>query len=188
MCGSITLLPALLGFVGLNIDRFGLPHRRSAPRPSPRRSRCGTGGRARCSAARGRRSLAGLVILLLLAVPFLSLRLGMADAGNQPTSDTTRRAYDLLAEGFGPGFNGPLLIVADQQGGTSTQADVARLHDAVTQVPGVAFVSPAIPNPAGDTVVIQVFPTSAPARRRDDRADPSPARPTSCLRRPTAPT
>ena len=86
----------------------------------------------------------------------------MADAGNQPTTDTTRRAYDLLAEGFGPGFNGPLLVVADQQGGTSTKADVARLHDALTQVPGVAFVSPAIPNPAGDTAVIQVFPTSAP--------------------------
>ena len=52
--------------------------------------------------------------------------------------------------------------MADQQGGTSTKADVARLHDALTQVPGVAFVSPAIPNPAGDTAVIQVFPTSAP--------------------------
>src|SRR4029077_19265587 len=61
-------------------------------------------------------ALAGLVILLVLALPVFSLRLGVADAGNDPTSQTTRRAYDLLASGFGPGSSGPLLVVAELDG------------------------------------------------------------------------
>ena len=163
MLGSITLLPALLGFVGLNIDRFGLPHRKKHEAAAAQKESLWHRWARTVQRRPWPPFAGGLLILVLLAAPFFSLRLGMADAGNQPTTDTTRRAYDLLAEGFGPGFNGPLLVVADQQGGTSTKADVARLHDAaLTQVPGVAFVSPAIPNPAGDTAVIQVFPTSAP--------------------------
>ena len=162
MLGSITLLPALLGFVGLNIDRFGLPHRKKREAAAAQKESLWHRWARTVQRRPWPPFAGGLLILVLLAAPFFSLRLGMADAGNQPTTDTTRRAYDLLAEGFGPGFNGPLLVVADQQGGTSTRADVARLHDALTQVPGVAFVSPAIPNPAGDTAVIQVFPTSAP--------------------------
>ena len=66
--------------------------------------------------ARGPLALAGLAILLVLAVPVFSLRLGVADAGNDPTSQTTRRAYDLLASGFGPGSSGPLLVVAEIDG------------------------------------------------------------------------
>ncbi len=160
MLGSITLLPALLGFVGRNVDRFALPHRKKDD------------GLARetfwhrWSRTVQRRPwppfIGGLVVVLLLAAPVFSIRLGMADAGNQPTSDTTRRAYDLLAEGFGPGFNGPLLVVADLQGGTSTQGEVEHLREALNQTPGVAFVTPAIPNPDGDTVLIQVYPTTSP--------------------------
>ena len=160
MLGSITLLPALLGFVGRNVDRFGLPRRKKDD------------GLARetfwhrWARTVQRRPwpplIGGLVVVLLLAAPVFSLRLGMADAGNQPTSDTTRRAYDMLAEGFGPGFNGPLLVVADLQGGNGTQGEVEDLREALTQTPGVAFVTPAIPNPNGDTVLIQVYPTTAP--------------------------
>ncbi len=160
MLGSITLLPALLGFVGRNVDRFGLPHRKKddgVERETFWHRWARTVQRRPWPPLIG-----GLVVVLLLAAPVFSLRLGMADAGNQPTSDTTRRAYDVLAEGFGPGFNGPLLLVADLQGGNSTQGEIEHLREAVTQTPGVAFVTPAIPNPDGDTVLIQVYPTTSP--------------------------
>jgi RND superfamily putative drug exporter len=111
MLASVTLLPAVLGFVGLNIDKFALPWTK----------RSTTGGRAtvayRWSRLIQRRpwtfALAGLVMLVLVALPVFSIRLGNSDAGNNPKSDTTRVAYDLLGKGFGPGFNGPLLVAVE---------------------------------------------------------------------------
>ena len=109
MLASVTLLPAVLGFVGETIDKFALPH-------AKRRTATSDSMWVRWSQTLQRRpwtaALAGLVILLVLAIPVFALRLGVADAGNDPTSQTTRRAYDLLAEGFGPGSSGPLLVVA----------------------------------------------------------------------------
>jgi RND superfamily putative drug exporter len=115
MLASVTLLPAALGFVRGNIDRLGLPHRASST----------ANGRQtvwhRWSRVIQRRpwpaALAGLAILLVLAVPVFSMRLGFSDAGNRSESDTTRRAYDLISEGFGPGFNGPFLLAAETPGG-----------------------------------------------------------------------
>src|SRR5439155_24773131 len=106
--------------------------------------------------------VAALVVLGVLAAPALSLRLGFGDAGNNSTSDTTRRAYDLLSTGFGPGFNGPLLVAAETPGGQQDMAALARLSDTLKQTPGVAFVSPVIPNAQGDAAIIQVVPTTAP--------------------------
>ncbi|MDQ4131761.1 MAG: MMPL family transporter, partial [Actinomycetota bacterium] len=106
---------------------------------------------------------AGAVALLVLAVPTLSLRLGFSDESNYPDDTTTKRAYDLLVAGFGPGFNGPLILAADVPPGT----DVARL-DAVTRAaatdPGVAFVSPArLDDPARPTAALwNLVPTSGP--------------------------
>ena len=107
MLASVTLLPALLGFVGRNIDKFGLPHRKR-PEGEIKES-----GWTRWSHVIQRHpwpaAILGLVFLLVLAIPLLSMRLGFTDAGNRPESDTTRQAYDLVADGFGAGFNGPLL-------------------------------------------------------------------------------
>ena len=160
MLASITLLPALLGFVGTNIDRLGLPHRNKATRP----------GRTtfwyRWSRTLQRRpgiaATAGLVILLVLAAPALAMRLGIGDAGNRPTTDTTRIAYDTLARGFGPGFNGPLVLAVEMPAGAGDAATLARLEADLAATPGVAAATPAQANTDGSAAVLQVFPTTAP--------------------------
>jgi len=159
MLAAVTLLPAVLGFVGPNIDKLGLPHRRRAE-----------GGHHLSMWYRWSRVIqrhpwpplvAGAIALLVLASPIFSLRLGFGDAGNRETSDTTRRAYDLLSEGFGPGFNGPLLLAAETPGGDDL--DVLRsLTGVLNRTDGVAFATEPIPNEAGDAAILQVFPTSAP--------------------------
>ena len=159
MLASLTLLPAVLGFVGHNIDRLALPTR-------SREARTAGSFWFRWSRVVQRYPwpalLAGLTVLVALAIPVFSMRLGFADAGNGPRSDTTRRAYDLLSQGFGPGFNGPLLIAAETPGGPSDVAAMRRLSDQLNQTPGVAFASPPIPNQQGDAAIIQVFPATAP--------------------------
>ncbi|HEU5152535.1 MAG TPA: MMPL family transporter [Iamia sp.] len=158
MVASVTLLPALLGFVGRGIDRLGLPHRhRSGDSAS-----AGLG--LRWSRVVQRRpvaaALVGFVLLGLLAAPALSMRLGFGDAGNRPTTDTTRRAYDLLAEGFGPGANGPLLLAATVPDGAGDA--LPGIVEAVAAADGVARTTPPIPNETGDVVLVQVVPDSAP--------------------------
>ena len=99
------------------------------------------------------------VVMVVLAIPVLSLRLGSSDQGNDPASSTTRQAYDLLAEGFGPGFNGPLELV----GTTTSRADLAALTKLAATLrtePGVATVSPPIPGKGA--AVISVVPTTSP--------------------------
>src|SRR5829696_6749605 len=109
MAASVTLLPALLGFVGHRIDRLRIPGLRPA-------ATTGYGLGARWSRIVQRRPrtalLAGLLILGVLALPFLGIRYGFPDAGNDREGTTTRQAYDMLDDGFGPGANGPLLLVA----------------------------------------------------------------------------
>lgn len=157
---SVTFLPALLGFVGHNIDRLRVPglHRKeNATRESIwfRWSRV-------VQRVPWVAFVAGLAVLLVFALPFLSLREGFADNGNNPTSDTTRRAFDTLSDGFGPGFNGPLIVAARvPDGPESLDALQQRLPD----VRGVAQVSPVVAGPDGTTAVIQVIPTSAPQSR-----------------------
>jgi RND superfamily putative drug exporter len=90
------------------------------------------------------------------------MRLAFTDAGNDPTSFTTRQAYDLLAQGFGPGFNGPLVLVAQVPAGAGGRDAVQRLDTAVSQSSGVAFATPAEFNAAGDTAVIVAYPTTSP--------------------------
>jgi RND superfamily putative drug exporter len=158
MLASVTLLPAVLGFVGYKIDKFGLPHRTRA-HTDPRETFW-----YRWSRVLQRRPwtafLAGLVTLLVLSVPVLSMRLGFADAGNRPTTDTTRRAHDLLSDGFGPGFNGPLLLATRISDGSTDGLDA--LVGAVRATEGVAFVSPPQTNAGGDAAIVQVFPETAP--------------------------
>jgi RND superfamily putative drug exporter len=110
------------------------------------------------------RSLAASAgVLLLLAVPVLGLRLGFSDQGNDPVDSTTRQAYDLMAEGFGPGYNGPLLVVAELPEGTSPE-QFTGVTDALAATDGVAIASAPNPNdPTAPTAVLwQVVPTTAP--------------------------
>jgi RND superfamily putative drug exporter len=106
-------------------------------------------------------AIAGLAILTVLATPVFSMRLASSDAGNNPTHDTTRKAYDLLAQGFGKGFNGPLQIVAQLPGG-GDRAALAQVSAAVGADSDVASVAPARLSPNGRTAVFSAFPRSAP--------------------------
>jgi RND superfamily putative drug exporter len=103
-----------------------------------------------------------VLVLLLLAMPFASLRLGQPDDGNDSPGTTTRTAYDRLAEGFGPGFNGPLVLAATTPTDGSGKTTLSRVQRTVAQDPDVAFVSPPQPSPRGDAAVLNVIPKSSP--------------------------
>jgi RND superfamily putative drug exporter len=110
-------------------------------------------------------AVVALFIVVLIALPFFSLRLGSSDQGNDPVGSTTRQAYDLLANGFGPGFNGPLLLVT-QNNGPADQAVLDRLAAAVEKQPGVVdrkIVPLALPEKNDKQVaLLTVYPTSSP--------------------------
>ena len=106
-------------------------------------------------------AIGGTAVLLVLAAPVLGLRLGFSDEGNFAEETTTRKAYDLISEGFGPGANGPLLVVAELSG----PQDLAALNDlssALNRTEGVAFASPAVPSSDGQAAVIRLQPTTGP--------------------------
>jgi putative drug exporter of the RND superfamily len=158
MTAALTLLPAVLSKLGRGIDRWD-------PFGMRRRGRSGPGFWERWAAMIQRRpliaALASLAILLVLASPILALRLGSADAGTDAKGTTTRQAYDLLAKGFGPGFNGPMQIVAQLPSAGDSGA-VAALRAGFVGQPDVAAVAPAIYSPGGKLAVINVFPKTAP--------------------------
>jgi putative drug exporter of the RND superfamily len=153
MTASVTLLPALLAFAGRRVNRLRIPGLGRAAR----------GGRptvaARWSHVVQRRpwaaALAGAAVLLALTAPALGLRLGFPDAGNDRAGTTTRAAYDLLSEGFGPGANGPLIAVGDARA-------LDRATPRLRTLPGVAFVTPARSDRTGETAIVTVIPKSSP--------------------------
>jgi RND superfamily putative drug exporter len=158
---ALTLLPAMLGFAGHAIDRWSIPFFHATD----------TGDTSsvwyRFSEMIQRRplpyALGALAVLLVLSAPVLDLRLGFSDAGNTSEQQHSRRAYDLLAEGFGPGFNGPLLLVFDlKDAGANAQDGIKRVSDAVAGWPGIAVVTPPIPSPSGDAAIVTAIPTAAP--------------------------
>ncbi|HEX3981507.1 MAG TPA: MMPL family transporter [Acidimicrobiales bacterium] len=159
MLAAITLLPAMLGFSGLAIDKLHLPGLlQNAAEPSPR------GFWYRWSRTVQRHpicsGLAALVCLVLLALPFFSMRLAFTDAGNDPTSSTTRQAFDALASGFGPGFNGPLIVAASVPDGRKTTVEAVRA--AVAATPGVVFTTPAQFSASGRDAVMVAYPATSP--------------------------
>ena len=105
--------------------------------------------------------LAGALALAVLIAPVIGLRLGFPDAGNDPTSLTTRRAYDLMTDGFGAGFNGTFVLVADN-GDDDAMATLAELQTTLAATPGVAAVSPPIASPDADAAVITLTPQASP--------------------------
>ncbi|WP_433472449.1 MMPL family transporter [Spirillospora sp. CA-142024] len=161
---ALTLVPALLGFW-----------------PNAVLSRGTRKGRAREAGAGGARwarfvlrfpipvLLAGVAGLGAIAVPALHLQLGMPGDEAKPTSTTERRAYDALADAFGPGFNGPLTVVVDAKGAPDPKAAVRTVSQRIAATGGVVSVSPARFNPVGDTAVLSAVPSTSPtdARTRD---------------------
>lgn len=147
---ALTLLPALLGFAGRRITAASVA----------RRPQLGV----RWGRAIARRPvvalLASAVGLGVVAIPALDLRLGMPTGASAAADSTQRKAYDLLADGFGPGFNGPLTVVVDAPG--RAEAAAAELTRTVAGLDDVTAVTPAITNPAGDTAIFTVIPSSAP--------------------------
>ncbi|MCW2614357.1 MAG: family transporter [Frankiales bacterium] len=170
VAASLTLLPALLGFFGRRV----LPNKlRDRPAADPQDLQQETRGWQRWAAVLDRRpaliGALGLVVMLVVAAPFLHLRLGLGDQGSGPADATTRQGYDLLAEGFGPGFNGPLLVVTDL-GDSADTAATDRLRAALADDGDVAAVSPTVylggaqPGVAapGGIGLTTVYPASAP--------------------------
>ena len=155
MAAAITLLPALLGFVGYRIDRLRLPGLRAPSAVAP-----GSGFAGRWARLVQRRPwwalVSGVVVLGVLALPFLGVRYGFPDAGNDKAGTSTRQAYDMLGSSFGPGANGPLLLVS------SSPAELSAVRDTVAGTPGVASVSPVRVGTGGDAAVLVVQPASSP--------------------------
>jgi putative drug exporter of the RND superfamily len=162
MLAALTLLPALLGIFG---RRFARQFTRRAERRKARgKAADGTGWR-RLAAAVQRRPLAallaGTVLVGALAFAALDVRLGFSDAGSDAPDSTSRQAYDLLSSGFGPGFNGPLLVVTD--GGSAAAGQAAR---ALRDTPGVQAVADPVSTLDGKAATILVFPTTSPQDER----------------------
>jgi RND superfamily putative drug exporter len=157
LAASLTLLPALLMFTGRRVGRI------RARRSNAREPRAGFW--LRWVGLIQRRpawaALASTALLLALAAPALGLRLGASDAGNDPTNRTTRQAYDVLAAGFGSGFNGPLQLAVRLPAGRGA-GDLTQLTTALRKTPGVASVAAPRLNTARDAAAIAVYPTTSP--------------------------
>ncbi|HEY2652657.1 MAG TPA: MMPL family transporter [Solirubrobacteraceae bacterium] len=157
LSASLSLLPALLSLMGRRIAETG----RRATRDAGERP----GFWLRWVRAIQRRpaivATAATALMLVLAAPALGLRLASSDAGNDPTSQTTRQAYNLLAKGFGPGFNGPLQVAVALPTAHDTAA-VARLAHALKTTPGIASVTPPRLSPTGTAAAIVAYPTTSP--------------------------
>ncbi|MEU6463362.1 MMPL family transporter [Streptomyces sp. NPDC046976] len=165
---ALTMIPALLGYAGRKVKPAGeksklLGGGRQAKKPG--RPNMGT----RWASFVVRRPVAvlllGVIGLGAAAVPVSSLELGLPDDGSQPTSTTQRRAYDLLSEGFGAGFNGPLMVVVDAKGSAHPKTAFSEVGKEIKGLKDVVAVTPATPNKAGDTAIITVVPKSKPSSK-----------------------
>jgi RND superfamily putative drug exporter len=171
MLAAITLLPALLGFIGPRV--LSRRQKRELAEKGPRIVGAGTKGFwPKWADLVSRRpalpAILALALIVLISLPFFSLRLGASDQGNDPKGSTTRQAYDLLAKGFGPGFNGPLQLVAVNHGPLDKPV-LARLVTAVEHEPDVASVAtPMVIAGKHDTSValVNVFPSTAPQAKQ----------------------
>ncbi|GAA4214494.1 MMPL family transporter [Actinocatenispora rupis] len=156
---ALSLIPALLGVAG----KWVLPRRRrtgTAPPVDHENSLFARWGR-RVSARPWPWAIGSVVVLLVLAVPLSSLRLGQLDASSNPTTDSSRRAYDLMASAFGPGINGPLVVVAGLSS-PNDKSTLSQLQSTLSHTSDVASASAPVVNQSGTTGIITVIPKSAP--------------------------
>ncbi|MET8603292.1 MMPL family transporter [Streptomyces rubiginosohelvolus] len=176
MAASLILLPALLALFGRRLQAHVLKQTAKATKKGR-----AEGDRWRTMARAVQRRpiptlLVGVIALLALSAPAISMRLGFADSGNDPEETTSRQAYSLLAEGFGPGFNGPLIVLV--KGG---QAAGEAVRTQLAETDGIAQTSPALPSEDGELSTVFVYPTTSPQAEgtvdllhhlRDDVAPP----------------
>ena len=152
---ALTILPIMMGAFGRRL----VPKHPEHTRSSPAFARWGeiVTGRPWASIA------AGVVVLLIFAVPVTQMRIGQPDDGNQPESRTQRVAYDQLTAAFGPGSSGPFLLAVDTpKGGAGTEGQLAALREALVKTPGIANVSPPAPSADGEMATIFAVPSTAP--------------------------
>ncbi|PPS70918.1 MULTISPECIES: MMPL family transporter [Streptomyces] len=164
--GALTLVPALLGFIGRHIDRFHV-------RPPIAETEAGAGDTPQGTWHRyaqrvERRPLwflsAGVAVVVVLAIPLFSIQLGHIGDGADPTSFTDRRAFDLMSDAFGPGSNGPLTVVIDQTNVPQSQrsALASKAQQSLDEVQGAAVVTPLTPTQDGDILTGTVYSTKSP--------------------------
>lgn len=163
---AVTLFPALLGYLGRRIDRLRVPLGRRRPARTAADGHVAPAARwLRWSAFVQRHSVlatvASVVLLAVLAAAFLGIHFAIPDASNNSKSTSSRQAYDMLAEGFGPGSTAPLMVVADLSK-AHDHTVVERLHADLARTPGVAEVSPPSINPVDDAALITVEPSAGP--------------------------
>ncbi|MFI2185390.1 MMPL family transporter [Streptomyces sioyaensis] len=167
---ALTLIPALLGFAGRRV----LPRKTRAAKEAGEQGTTNAAGRPNMGTRWARFVLRRPVVVLLavvlglgaVAIPAASLELGLPDDGAQPTHTTQRKAYDLLSDGFGPGFNGPLMLVVDARDahqGQSAKSAAAQVAKKVDALDDVAVLTPPTFNRAGDTATLTVVPKSKPS-------------------------
>jgi RND superfamily putative drug exporter len=174
LIASLTLLPALLsrfgtGLVRPRATRHGLFRRDAGAKPGDRAAATASApdhsAWRRWSSTVKRRpwplAIASLAVMVALLAPVFALRLDESDAGNDPSAFSSRHAYDLLAQGFGQGFNGPLLLVAELSGGDHAAA-LATLRADAAATPGIVAVTQPRISPSGTVAVMQAYPSSAP--------------------------
>ncbi|NIY67680.1 MMPL family transporter [Streptomyces malaysiensis] len=169
---AVSLIPAVLGFAGKRV--FG----RKARRRLEERAAAAAAGGSQTSEEKPnmgtrwarfvlRRPLMVLLVAVLglgaAAVPAVSLELGLPDDGSQPVSSQKRQAYDMISEGFGPGSNGPLMVVVDAKGSDDARGAAERVRKTITGLDGVAAVSPATFNRSGDTATLSVLSKYKPS-------------------------
>jgi putative drug exporter of the RND superfamily len=163
MLASITLLPALLSYLGPRVDKLKIPI--LGRRLDKVEGEGGESPAARWSHAVQRRpwtaAIVATAILLALAAPALGMRLGFPDAGNDPPDTMTRQSYDLISEGFGPGANGPLVIAAELPD-AGAKGTINALAADLRQEEGIAYVPPVRFNANGTAAIVTVIPTTSP--------------------------
>ncbi|CAM5665934.1 MMPL family transporter OS=Streptomyces alboniger OX=132473 GN=CP975_14590 PE=4 SV=1 [Streptomyces alboniger] len=169
---ALTLIPALLGYAGKRVKPMGEKSRLFGGGKKAEAASAGTAEEKPNLGTRWARFvvrrpvtvlLVGVIGLGAAAIPVAQLELGLPDDGAQPTSTTQRKAYDLVSEGFGPGSNGPLMVVGDLKDAEDPKAAAQRINKTISGLDDVSAVAPPMLNKAGDTAIISVVPSSKPS-------------------------
>ncbi|MEU3491472.1 MMPL family transporter [Streptomyces massasporeus] len=164
--GALTLVPALLGLIGRHIDRFHVRTPIAETEAGAGDTPQGTWHRYAQRVERRPLSFlsAGVAVVVVLAIPLFSIQLGHIGDGADPTSFTDRRAFDLMADAFGPGSNGPLTVVIDQTNVPQSQrsALASKAQQSLDKVQGAAVVTPLTPTQDGDILLGTVYSTKSP--------------------------